>query len=347
MRRFLLLSLLTVGLFALSCADDPATRPDPAQYGIGAPSAPGALPQSDVLPAGYYSFRWYNEPYFMYCGFEKIDTHDGHGDVIWILGQDPALGETPLGLAFDLDGSMYTTLNFMSFNEAECYSQFARVDPLTGAVTPIGPHLGMNTCGPDIDAQGNFYTFGMDVPHLGYIHGDGYLYSFNKATGVATRAPMYSGMTDWMDLAFDSRGRLWATTQNQLWTIDTQTGVGTFVTHIYGVPDADPPHFMEVMSIAFDKNDNLYATAMTTFWDDPNGSPVLKINTTTGSATLLGYTHEYYNHGGDIMPTKVRVAHLMGNGNYKMINVAMDALPAHLAHGDYVPGTVGDPNYPD
>jgi hypothetical protein len=160
-----------------------------------------------------------------------------------------------------------------------------------------------------------------------------------------------------MDLAFDSQNRLWTTTQNQLWIVDTQTGVGTFVPHIYGVPDADPPRNMEVMSIAFDKHDNLHATAMTTFWDDPNGSPAMKINTRTGQATLLDYTHQYYNHGGEIMPTrvtvvhimptKVTVAHLMPNGHFKTVTIGIDAPPAHLAHGDYVPGTVGDPNYPD
>jgi hypothetical protein len=195
-RRFLLLALIASGLFALSCSDEPATRPDSAQDGVTLPSAPGGATQSDKLPAGGYSFRRINEPWWMYCGFMKIDTRDGHGNVTRILGQDPALGETPTGFAFDLDGSMYTTLTYISFNEAECYSQFARVDPMTGAVTRIGPRLGMNTCGGDIDARGNFYTLGMDVPHLGYVHGDVYLYNFNKATGVATRAPQFSGMTD-------------------------------------------------------------------------------------------------------------------------------------------------------
>jgi hypothetical protein len=58
---------------------------------------------------------------------------------------------------------------------------------------------------------------------------------------------------------------------------------------------------MEVMSIAFDHRDVLYGTAMTVYYDDPNGSPVLRIDTVTGEATVLGYTNQPYNHGGDIL----------------------------------------------
>ena len=41
------------------------------------------------------------------------------------------------------------------------------------------------------------------------------------------------------------------------------------------------------------------------------------------------------------MPTQVRVAHRQGKGGYHCITISMNALPAHLAHGDYVPGTAG------
>jgi len=33
---------------------------------------------------------------------------------------------------------------------------------------------------------------------------------------------------------------------------------------------------------------------------------------------------------------KINVCHLKGNGNYKIININKNALPAHLAHGDMV-----------
>jgi hypothetical protein len=340
MRRPLaLLSLLALSLIVFGCSEDQPLAPQSSPVD----DLDGAKCEPDLVPGGFYSFRWEE---FAYSGFELINTRNGEASVKWTIGLTPEEGVTPLGLAFDLDGSMYTTLNFMSEVPEECYSQFAKVDPLTGAVTPIGPTLGMNTCGPEIDLEGNFFTCGMDVPMLGYIHGDGYLYKFNKMTGAYTRLPVYSGMTDWMDLACDAQGRLWATTQNKLFRLNKTTGEGTFVTDIHGVPDAAPPRNMEVMSIAFDKHNQLYATAMTTLWDDPNGSPVMKINTNTGHATLLGYTHQYYNHGGDTYPTRVRIAHRRHNGHFQPMTINIEALPAHLAHGDYVPGTVGDPNYP-
>jgi hypothetical protein len=120
----------------------------------------------------------------------------------------------------------------------------------------------------------------LDVPHLGCIHGDRYLYRFNKRTGVTTQIG-YTGMSDWMDMAFDSHIRLYATTQNKLFRLDTETGAGTFVADASPVPDADRLHSMEVMSIAYDDRDLLYGTVMTIFWDDPHGSPVFRINAKT------------------------------------------------------------------
>ena len=99
---------------------------------------------------------------------------------------------------------------------------------------------------------------------------------------------------------------------------------------------------MEVMSIAFDKHDVLYGSGLTVHWIDPNGSPVMKIDPQTGETELLGYSHTAdYNHGGDIMPNMVRIAHLNDDGEYECVNVGMSSLPAHLAHGDYVPGSLG------
>ena len=37
---------------------------------------------------------------------------------------------------------------------------------------------------------------------------------------------------------------------------------------------------------------------------------------------------------------KVNVCHVTGNGTYRLININKNALPAHLDHGDAVPGTL-------
>ena len=70
---------------------------------------------------------------------------------------------------------------------------------------------------------------------------------------------------------------------------------------LYAMPD-----LMEIMSIEFDKHDVLYGTGMTVYYEDPNGSPVLRIDVDTGEGTLIGYTHQTYNHGGDIIGAKLR-----------------------------------------
>lgn len=327
--------LLVAILLPLGCREPQPLQPDAAK--ISAENTPVPLP---VLPGGYYSF-FLEFDFGGYNRFARINTSTGKADPLWSIGLTPEQGLTPLGLAFDVDGSMYTTLNYMSFVPEECYSRFARVDTETGAVTFIGPTFPMNTCGGDIDACGNYYVTGMDVPHLGYIHGDGYLYRFDKQTGLATQIG-FTGMTDWMDMAFDSQGRLWSTTQNKLFVLDTETGAASFVTDIYGVPDADPPRNMEVMSIAFDKNDVLYGFGVTVYYDDPRGSPVMQIDATTGVATLLGYSYtQWYGHGGDFMPTQVRVCHVAGRGRYVPIKIGLESLAAHQAHGDIVPGLNG------
>jgi hypothetical protein len=312
--------------------------------------APGSAVAGDsplmLQPGNYYSFA-FNGVAFAYADLEKINVANGVGTYIWSLDYDStpppgALAYSPFGLTFDVDGTMYATMNVAAFDPAGARSQLARIDSNTGEVTLIGAPVPFNTAGPDIDAQGNMYVCGFQVDALGYIWGNSNLYRIDKATGEFISVGD-TGHTHWMDLAFDSQGTLWGTFGNELYTIDTQTGASTFVTAIYGVPDAGDPRFMEVMSIAFDAHDVLYGTAMTVYYDDPQGSPVVRIDTTTGECEVKGYTHQVYNHGGDILPSKARVAHLDENGAFSCIDVGMTSVGAHLAHGDYVPGGAGQP----
>jgi hypothetical protein len=39
---------------------------------------------------------------------------------------------------------------------------------------------------------------------------------------------------------------------------------------------------------------------------------------------------------------KADVCHLTGNGSFHEINISMNALPAHLGHGDVLPDEYGD-----
>lgn len=291
------------------------------------------------VPGGYYAFFWED---WAYSGFSGVSMHNGDATYHWTIGIDPSSGLTPFGLAFDLDGTIFTTLNYLSFVPEECYSLLARVNPQTGETTVIGEPIPQNTSGPEIDACGNVYVLGFDVPPLGYIHGDRYLYRVDKYTGVPTQIGYTGDHHEWMDMAFDSEGRLWGTYGNKLYIIDTQTGAATFITNIYGVPDAEPPRLMEVMSTGFDEHDVLYGMGLTVHYDHPQGSPVMRIDTASGVATLLGYSNTTWaGHGGDTYPTQVRIAHRQSDGGYTCVTVSMSALAAHLAHGDYVPGTMG------
>jgi hypothetical protein len=330
------------------------------------PSNPPTLPQVEGIPTdGNGQPQWYT-PGWQLDGLyvETLDTHTGRGtlETPW----DGSLG-WPFGLAFDLDASCYT---FASFYEGQNASVLIRLDTQTGAVTPVNLDqvypLIFN--GPDIDSHGNLYATGFTVgppedPDNPAWWGGYSLWRFNKATGAAeevgdTRVGTGGDFAgEWMDLAFDSQDRCWTTCRNKLFLIDTTDGHSTFVTDITGVPQdyipddecPDDWQYMEIMNLAFDQHDNLWGSAIRGFTPCYGfiNAPVMRIDVETGEGTVVGYAYTGgQNHGGDIVPAKVRIAHLMRSGTYKFITVAMDALPAHLEHGDYVPGTVGDPNYP-
>ena len=250
------------------------------------------------------------------------------------------------------------------------FPYLGRIDLATGICTPVNlaNTYDLIFAGADIDSHGDFYVTGFTVgppedPDNPAWWGGYSLWKANKATGELVEigdtrngtGGEYAG--EWMDLAFDSQDRCWTTCRNKLFLLDTTDGHSTYVCDITNVPQDNIPEdeceedwqWMEgIMNIAFDDHDNLYGSAIRGFsyCMGYKNAPVMKIDQWTGEGTVIGYAHTGgQNHGGDIMPTKVRVMHLMGNGNYKPITVAMNALPAHLAHGDYVPGTVGDPNY--
>ena len=303
---------------------------------------------------GYYTVTWAVDNDWAPT-LSTIDTRTGLGTPICVFQIDPNDGYpgafyTPYGVAFDVDGTMYTTVNWFDGVQEHSSSRLARVDMVTGELTYIGDPYPINFAGPEMDQFGNIYSTGFTVgdPATGgepsYVWGDSNLYILDKHTGERTLVGD-TGHTEWMDLEFDSEGQLWSTFGNKLYIIDTETGASTWVTDIVGVPQENVPGvceddwpYMEVMSLAFDKHGTLWATAIRGFsaCEDVD-TPVMRIDTETGLATVVGYTHLGYNHAGDIMPTNVEICHRRGNGAYHPITVSLSALPAHLAHGDILP----------
>lgn len=281
-------------------------------------SLPGFAAGKPTPAPKLYSPYWPEEcPGFV--GLEKIDTATGLGTHITCLNIEPLpefpwAGFTPFGITFDEKGTMYTLVNWLDGDPLHARSRLARVDMATGDLTYIGDFWEINTAGPEMDACGNIYVTGFTVgdPATGgeppILWGDSYLYRVDSRTGERVRVGD-TGRTDWMDLAFDSQGRLWATTDNMLYRLDTKTGAATFVTDILGVPTSGIPNlcpedqpYNEVMTIAFDDNNILWATAMKGFsacW--PVNGTTLRVDPVTGIATLVGFTGQSYNHGGDTL----------------------------------------------
>ena len=371
--RLLIAIVVSVVVFSFA-PQSSAQTPTVPLGGSKLDSGESVVAPARKLAPEFYSL--YTGPTGAFTELGAISTRTGFESFVSTLGDlgpwpgptppqspDSFVLPSPFGLAFDVDGSIYAIVSWLDLGTdtllpAPGWSRLAKVDEGTGAVTYLGAPIPLHFAGPDMDACGNLYATGFTVgapetydPTMGtfnppYIFGDSYLHRIDKYTGADTTVGD-TGKTHWMDLAFDSEGRLWATTENELWQLDTETGAATFITPIYGVPQYDIPGvdpadwgWMEVMSIAFDEHDNLWGTAIKGFSPDLGNSPVLEIDTHTGATTLVGYTDKPFNHGGDFRPAKVTVCHRK-KGRYDTIRIDLDDLPAHRAHGDIVPGTDG------
>jgi hypothetical protein len=346
MKKFWIpICMVALALFAFGCSQEPALAPQ--EDAAADDTSLEVLKGRHNAPPQYYSFYWTA----VGMSAEVIDVRHGEGipylDDIF-LDEFPGRGlSAGLGLTFDVDGTCYILNNWLGGDNPNL-CELTRVDMTTGETTVIA-EIQNHFSGSEIDACGNLYTVGFEPQGINYGYYLSPLYQdklcmVNKYTGEVTPIGEGTGLPDVMDLAFDSAGNLWATTDNKMYIIDLETGVANWVSDITNVPSANPdePNPMMIMSIAFDKHDNLFGTGIIGFCsicEDP--SPIMQIDPYSGEGTLLGFNELGYNHGGDTMPTKVRIAHRNGDGSYQCKTISLDALEAHLAHGDFVPGTDG------
>jgi len=192
--------------------------------------------------------------------------------------------------AFDPDGTLYGMLQ--GFGTRGGMSQLMVIDPRTGKANPVGFANPINTVGLDFGPDGTAYVAGFEQP-LFAMEGDTNLYAIDAATGQLTLIGD-TGIDRIMDFAFDSAGTMWATTGNELYTIDTSNGASQHVVSISGVDTATGDPAAEIMGIMFDENDVLYATAFI------EGSPLFTIDPVTGQATAVSQPGLSFPHGGDI-----------------------------------------------
>ena len=122
------------------------------------------------------------------------------------------------------------------------------------------------------------------------IFGDNRLYRINKTTGVGTPIGPGTSISFTMDIAFDCHGQLWATTNGDLWTVDTTTGTSTFRTSITGVSEGP----FSVMGLFFDSACQMLVTTYT------SPGTLYSVNPLTGAASRIGSTGLSFPHGGDI-----------------------------------------------
>jgi hypothetical protein len=199
-----------------------------------------------------------------------IDSNTGAGTII-----GPSNAVNAYAAAFAPNGTLYTITNYTSSTGR----RLATFNTSTGQATPVSSN--------QLGAISQFLP--LEITPAGTFYGgdwNGVFYTIIPATGVAT-AVGNMGFADVMDFALDNTGTLWATGQNQLWTVNPATGVGTFKATITGGP-------VYVMGIMFDSANQMFATDY-----NSSNSPLYKINTTTGVATGVGNTGFFQPHGGD------------------------------------------------
>ncbi|MBI3894600.1 MAG: hypothetical protein HY313_01580 [Acidobacteria bacterium] len=227
-----------------------------------------------------------------------IDTMTGVGTFVGNYGYGHGYGLTisPSGQLYAIVEALSASVPLPIPNPSE---RLASVNATTGAATVLGGPTGVGASqSMELAPDGTLY--------VGNWYTDS-LYTMNLVTGALTfvgplgfnEVPGFGGI---MDFAFDSAGTMWAvssksldfyTVDTNLYTVNTSTGRAVFVAHITGTDGC-------VMGIAFDSSDQLFATS----WCSPN-SPLWKINTATGAATVVGLTGIAYPHGGDIAVSSV------------------------------------------
>jgi hypothetical protein len=284
----------------------------------------------------------------------KIYTSHGMGASLGVL--DTATGEfTDVGpyelpessgmtaTAFSPDGTLYGMVQ--GFGARGGKSRLVVIDTETGKATPIGLANPINAVSLDIAPDGTAYIAGFDLPAFG-MKGDPNLYSIDTATGQLTSIGN-TGIDRIMDFAFDSAGTMWATTGNELYTIDTSTGASAHIASISGVDTVTNDPNAEIMGIMFGENGALYATAFI------EGSPLFTIDTHTGHATAVAQPGLSFPHGGAIytlpkpLPGVIYTSHGMGSSLGVLDTVTgvfSDVGPYHLPESTGMTATAFSPD---
>jgi hypothetical protein len=222
-------------------------------------------------------------------GLGLLNTVTGEFTDVGSYGLSESTGMT--ATAFDPHGTLYGMIQ--GFGAKGGMSQLAVINLQTGKATPVGFANPINAVALDFGPDGSAYVAGFEEPAFA-MKGDPNLYRIDTATGQLTSIGN-TGINKIMDFAFDSSSTMWAITGNELYVINTSTGASEHMVSITGVDTATNDPNAEIMGIMYDENDVLYATAFI------EGSPLFKIDTNTGQATVVVQPGIFFPHGGAIM----------------------------------------------
>lgn len=211
-------------------------------------------------------------------------------------------------------------------------SQLARVNLKTGVATPFGPfHKPENFMGLGFAPDGTLYgvNAGSGTPDAGS------LYTFDPASGAATKVRVTGGCFDIMDLAWHPDGTMYGAVNDLLYRIDPATGQATLVTKLQGVS--------RVMGLAIDHFGNFYVSEIV-----PN-APLLVVNPVTGATSKLFDTGVDYIHGLAIRPPSPTgpIIYASGELGTQLVRIDVGASNVTVIGSSRVQGALAVAIHPD
>ena len=210
----------------------------------------------------------------------SIDVRDQNDVTITPIGAIGTYGCTSVALS--KEGTLYSICGPSAGADPNKYGcmtpgpqQLATIDPKTGRATMFGASVEkLNVMALEFAPDGTLYAVGDFNPASPTFNT---LYTVDVKTGAFTSVGSTSvpAPNFFMDLAFDSRGTMYAASMFGLFTIDRKTGTATKVVEFVG---GGP-----VMGLGYNaKQDRLYVTD----WKSPK-SALYVVDTKTGFLTPM------------------------------------------------------------
>jgi uncharacterized protein DUF6923 len=208
----------------------------------------------------------------------KIDPLTAQMQVVGTLG----LGS--IAIASAPDGSLYTVTEGTSSTSTN--SQLAKVDPNTGAATPLGTPWGkpIGAVALAVGPDGTIYAGGLV---------ENKLFRIDPVTGVPTEIGTFQGGRNIQDFAFNPKnGDMYAVGRATLYKVDPGTAR---LTEVVPITKTNP----NIEGIEFTSDGTLYATTLLAAFGKAE-APLYRIDLATGIGELVGNLQATGVHGATL-----------------------------------------------